>query len=114
MAEARSGRPPDDEYVTEARSGWPPDNEYPELAKSGWPPEDEYLEETRSPRVELVNAVAWLQKEWEEFRAESGYGSARRSVILAQTSGGSAFTSTSVPMYAGKSIWDQYWHVFEL
>ena len=103
VMEAQSGRPPDDEYVTEAWSGWPPDDEYPEVAQSGWPPEDEYLEETQSPRVELVNAVARLQKELEEFWAESGYGSTRRSVIPAQTSGGSGFTSTSVPMYAGKS-----------
>ena len=77
------------------------------------PGENEYLEETRSPRVELVNAVARLQKELEEFRAESGYGSARWSAIPAQTSGGSGFTSTSVPMYAGKSSWDQYRHVFQ-
>ena len=64
---------------------------------------------TRSP----FDAVAQLQKELEEFRAESGYGSSRRSAIPAQTSGGSGFTSTSVPMYAGKSSWDQYQHVFE-
>ena len=98
--------------VPEGRSGWPPDDEYPEVAQSGWQPEDEYLEETRSPRVELVDAVLRLQKELEEFRAESGYGSARRSAIPAQTSGGSSITSTSVPMYAGKSSWDQYRHVF--
>ena len=94
--------------VTEARSGWPPEDEYPEVAQSGWPPEDEYLEETRSPRVELVDVVARLQKELEEFRAKSGYGSAKRWAIPAQTSGGSGFTSTSVPMYAGKSSWDQF------
>ena len=67
VMEARSGRPPDDEYVTEAQSGWPP--------------EDEYLEETRSPRVEIVDAVLQLQKDLEEFRMESGYGSAGRPVI---------------------------------
>ena len=113
VTEARSGWPPDDEYVTEAQSGWPPEDEYPEVAQSGWPPEDEYLEETRSPRVELYDVVARLQKELEEFRAESGYSIARRSAIPAQTSGGSGFTSTSVPMYAGKFNWDQYRHVFE-
>ena len=48
--------------------------------------------------MELVNAVARLQKELEEFRAESGYGSVRRSAIPDQTSGGSGFMSTSVPM----------------
>ena len=64
-----------------------------EVAKSGWPPEDEYLEEARSPRVDLANV--------EEFRAESGYGSARRSAIPSQTSGWSGFTSTPVPMYGG-------------
>ena len=99
--------------MTEAQSWWPPEDEYPEVAQSGWPPEDEYLEETRSPRVELVDTVAQLQKELEEFRAESGYGSARRSAIPAQTSGVSGFMSTSVPMYAGKSSWDQYRHVLE-
>ena len=49
----------------------------------------------------------------EEFRAESGYGSAGRPVIPAQTSGRSIFTSTPVPRYAGRSSWDQYRHVFE-
>ena len=58
--------------------------------------------------VDLADVVARLQKEVEEFRVESGYGSARRSAIPTRTSGGSRFTSTSVPMYAGKSSWDQY------
>ena len=53
------------------------------------------------------------QKEVEEFRAESGCGSAKRSVIPPQTSGWSGFTSTPVPMNAGKSSWDQYRKVFE-
>ena len=57
--------------------------------------------------------VARLQKEVEEFRAKSGYGSARRSAVPSQTSGGSGFTSTPVPMYAGQSSWDQYRQVFE-
>ena len=83
------------------------------MAQSGWPPEDQYLEEAWSPRVELADVLARLQKEVEEFRAESGYGSARRSAIPSQTSGWSGFTSTPVPMYAGKSIWDQYRQVFE-
>ena len=56
--------------VAEARSGWPPDDEYPEVAQSGWSPEDEDLEEARSPRVELADAVARLQKDLQEFRAE--------------------------------------------
>ena len=83
------------------------------MVQSGWPPEDEYLEETQSPRVELADVVAQLQKEVEEFRAESGCGSARRSAIPSQTSGWSGFTSMPVPMYAGKSSWDQYRQVFE-
>ena len=77
--------------MPEGRSGWPPDDEYPEVAQSGWSPEDEYLEETWSPRVELVDAVA---------EGIGGYGSAGRSVNPAQTLGESRFTSTSVPMYA--------------
>ena len=91
-------------------SGWPPNDEDPEVGQSGWPPEDEYLEETWSPRVELADVVTRLQK---EFRADSGYGSARRSAMPTHTSDGSGFTSTSVPMYAGTSRWDQYRHVFE-
>ena len=98
--------------VPEGNSGWPPDDEYPEMAQSGWSPEDECLEETRSPKVKLVDTVLRLLKELEEFWAESGYGSAGRSVIPAQTSGGSRFTSTAVPMYAGKPSCDQYRHVF--
>ena len=78
------------------------------MAQTGRSPEDERLEETWSPRVKLVDAVLRLQKELEEFRAESGFGSAGRSVIPAKTSGGSRFTPTSVPMYAGKSSWDQF------
>ena len=67
--------------------GWPPDDEYPAVAQSGWPHEDEYLEEARSPRVELVDAVARLQKELAEFRTEFGYGSARMPANSSQTSG---------------------------
>ena len=55
----------------------------------------------------------WLQKELVEFRTEFGYCSARRSAIPSQTSDGSGFTSTSVPMYAGKFSLDQYRQVFE-
>ena len=99
--------------VPEGRSGWPPDGEYPEVAQSRGSPEDECLEEIRSPRVKLVDAVLQLRKDLEEFRAGSGYGSAGRPVIPAQTSGRSRFTSTPVPRYAGRSSWDQYRHVFE-
>ena len=56
--------------MAEAQLGWPLDDEYPAVAQSGWPPEDEYIEEARSPRVELVDAVARLQKELAEFRTE--------------------------------------------
>ena len=59
----------------------PPDDENTEEAQSRWPPDDEYLEEARSPRVDLADVVARLQKEVEEFRAESGYGGSRRSAI---------------------------------
>ena len=99
--------------MPEGRSGWPPDGEYPEVAQSRWSPEDECLEETRSPRVKLVDAVLQLRKDLEEFRAESGYGSAGRPVIPAQTSGRSRFTSTPVPRYAARSSWHQYQHVCE-
>ena len=81
----------------DAQSGWLPDDEYPEVAQSGWPPDDEYLEEAGSPIVDLADVVAQLQKEVEEFWAESGYGSASRLVI---------------PTPAGKSSWDQCWQVF--
>ena len=83
------------------------------MAQSRWSPEDECLEETRSPRVKLVDAVLQLRKDLEELRAESSYGSAGRPVIPAQTSSRSRFTSTPVSRYAGRSSWDQYQHVFE-
>ena len=82
-------------------------------AQSGWSPDDEFPEEARSPRVDLADVVARLQKEVEEFRAESGYGGSRRSAIPPQPSGWSGFTSTPVPMFAGKTSWDQYRQVFE-
>ena len=99
--------------VAEAQLGWPPDDEDLQVAQSGWPPGDEYLEEARSPIVDLADVVARLQKEVEEFRAESGYGSARRPAIPTRTSGWSGFMSTPVPMYAAKARWDQYRQVFE-
>ena len=98
-------------FVAEAQLGWPPDDEYPAVAQSGWPHEDEYVKEARSLRVELVDAVARLQKELAEFRTEFGYGSARKPAISSQISRGSGFTS--VPRYAGRSSWDQYRQVFE-
>ena len=50
-------------------------------AQMGWPPDEEFPEEARSPRVDLADVVARLQKEVEEFRSECGYGGSRRSVI---------------------------------
>ena len=85
--------------VAEAQTGWPPANKFPEGA--------------RSMRVDLADVVACLQKEVEGFRAESGYGGSRKSVVPPQTSGWSGFTSTPVPMFAGKTSWDQYRQVFE-
>ena len=82
-------------------------------AQRGWPLDDEFSEEARSLRVDLADVVACLQKEVEEFRAESGYGSSRRSAIPPRPSGWSGFTSTPVPMYSGKTSWDQYRQVFE-
>ena len=83
-------------------------------AQTGWPPDDEYPEEARSPRVDLADVVAHLQKEVEEFRSESGYGGSRGSATPPpQPSGWSRFTSTHVPMFAVKTNWDQYLQVFE-
>ena len=84
-----------------------------EEAQLGWPPDDEYMKEARSPRVDLADVIARLQKEVEEFRTESGYGGSRRSAIPPRPSGWSGFTSMQVPMYAGKTSWDQYRQVFE-
>ena len=82
------------------------------MVQSGWP-DDEYLEEAQSPRVDLADVVARLQKEVKEFRAESRYGGSRRSAIPPRPTGWSGFTSASVPMHTGKTSWDQYWQVFE-
>ena len=100
--------------VADAQLGWPLDDEYPAVAQSGRPYEDECLEEARSPREELVDAVARLQMELAEFRTEFGYSSARGPASSSQTTRGSGFTSTSMPRYAGKSSWDQYRQVFEV
>ena len=51
-------------------------------AQSGWPTDDEFPEEARSPRVDLADVVLRLQKEVEEFRAESGYGGSRSLRLL--------------------------------
>ena len=75
--------------------------------------DDEFPEKVRSPRVDLADVVARLQKEVEEFRAESGYGGSRRSAITPQPLDWSGLTSTPVPMFAGKTSWDQYRQVFE-
>ena len=82
-------------------------------AQSEWPLDDEFTEEALSPRVDLADVVARLQKEVEEFRAESSYGGSRRLAIPPQPSGWSGFTSKLVPMFAGKYSWDQYRQVFE-
>ena len=92
--------------------GWLLDEEYPTVAQSGRPYED-----AQSPEVELVDAVAQLQKDLAEFRTEFrtefAYGSARRPASSSQTTRQSGFTSTSVPRYTGRSSWDQYRQVFE-
>ena len=74
-------------------------------ARTGWPIEDEFLD--------LADVVAHLQKEVEDFRSESGYGCSAKSAIPPQPSGWAGFTSTTVPMFAGKTSWDQYRQVFE-
>ena len=81
--------------------------------QSGWPPEDVFPEEARSSRVDLADVVAHLQKEVEEFRVESGLSGSRCSAIPPRSSGGSGYTSTLVPMFTGKTSWDQYMQVFE-
>ena len=58
--------------VAEAQLRWPPDGKYPAVAQSGRPYNDESLEEAQSPRVELEDAVARLQKELVEYRKEFG------------------------------------------
>ena len=90
--------------VTCRRAGW---DGLRMMSILGWPNLGGHPKTNVLSRAELVDAVMRLQKELEEFRAEYGYGSAGRSVIPAQTSGGSRFTSTSVPMYAGNSSWGQ-------
>ena len=82
-------------------------------AQTGWPPADEFPEEARSTSVDLADVVARLQKEVEDFRTESGYGGCRKSVVPPQSSGWSGFTSTPVPMFAGRTSWDQYRQVVE-
>ena len=99
--------------VTETQLRWPPDGEYPMVAQSGRPYIDDSLEEARSPRVELEDAVARLQKDLAEYRKELGYGGARGSANSSQTTRRSGYTSTLVPRYSGKSSWEQYRHVFE-
>ena len=93
--------------VAEAQLRWSPDGEYPVVAQSGRPYNDESLEEARSPRVELEDAVARLQKELAEYQKEFGHGGARGSANSPQT------MRTSVPRYSGKSSWEQYRQVFE-
>ena len=82
-------------------------------AQSGWPPDDGFPEKARSLRVDLADLVACLQKEVEEFRAESGYGGSRSSAVPPRPSGWLGDTSTPVPMFAGKTSWDQHRQVFE-
>ena len=89
-----------------------PDGEYSEVAQSSQSPQNDDCAGTWSPSVKLVDAV--LQKDMEEFRAESGYGSAGRQATPVQTSGRSGFTSTPVPRYAERSNLDKYRHVLKL
>ena len=71
-----------------------PEGEYSEVAQSSRSPRNDDRAGTRSPSVKLVDVVLQLQKDMEEFRAESGYGSAGRQATPVQTYGRSGFTST--------------------
>ena len=64
-------------------------------------------------RKGIADVVARLQKEVEDFRSESGYDCPGKTLIPPQQSGWAGFTSTSVPMFAGTTSWDQYRQVFE-
>ena len=80
-------------------------------AQTGWPIEDP--EGARSPGVDLADAVACLQKEVEDFRSECGYVCSEKSVIPPQPSSWAWCTSTTVPIFAGKTSWDQHRQVVE-
>ena len=56
-------------------------------------------------RVGLADVVACLQKEVEDCPGTTS--------VPPQHSGWAGFTSTSVPMFAGTTSWDQYRQVFE-
>ena len=90
-----------------------PEGEYSEVTQSSRSPQNDDRAGTHSLSVKLADVVLRLQKDMEEFRAESGYDSAGRQATPVQTSGRSGFTSTPVPRYARRSSWDQYRHVFE-
>ena len=77
-------------------------------AQAGWPTEDDFPEGARSPGVGLADVVARLQKEVEEFWLESRYDYPGMTSVPPQHSGWTGFTSTSVPMLAGTTSWDQY------
>ena len=76
-----------------------------EEAQTGWP-----ISRRELGLREWVLQVALLQKE--DFRSESGYG-CPGTLIPPQQSGWAGFMSTSVPMFAGTTSWDQYRQVFE-
>ena len=71
---------------------------------------DDFPEGARSPGVGLADVVARLQKEVEDFWSESGYDCPGTTSLPPQHSGWAGFKSTSVPMFAGTTSWEQYRH----
>ena len=90
--------------VAEAQLKWPPDGEYPAAAQSGRPYDHESLDEARSPRVELEDAVARLQKELAEYRKEFGYGGARGPANSSQTTRRSDLRRRRCPGIRGNPV----------
>ena len=85
---------------------------YPMVAQSGLFIEKDSPEAAWSPSQKLEDAVARLQRDITDYRKELIIAGVQGPAIPPRPTKRSGFTSTPVPIYSGKSSWEQYRQVF--
>ena len=99
--------------ILEGHYDRPPEEGYSDMHSSGQPHDVHVAEELCSPSEHLEKAVARLQQDIADYRAELELNRTQTPAVSTRPPKRSGFTSTSVPRFSGKSNWEQYRQVFE-
>ena len=99
--------------IPESHADRPPEVEYSERLISRRPQDKGGTEGLCSPNTQSEMAVVRLQKDVDDCHTELELARKHTLAVALRLPRRSAFTSTPVPRYSGKSNWEQYHEVFE-